>query len=279
VALALQPSQSPKEKGVAKSSAQNAANPQHSDKTSIQPTSQSLPNTSQIAAAPGKPQTDIAADEVEIQRKVEIFTAVLATVGVLQLFVMFLTWAVYRRQAEIMAHQIGTTRDTERAWVVATPTDNAPVIGFIPGGDSTNLERHLVGGDKQSVFGCSFKNTGNTMARLVETAMHYRKVDRLENVPIEPDYGNRDPLNDLPVAPGDSIGFVQFLEPSAILPKAEYDAVWRGQTHCLRTLGIALEPCDACSTLVSRDICPRRALARDSVAKSRHYDDQRFQLY
>src|SRR5208283_5583196 len=28
--------------------------------------------------------------------------------------------------------QTGTTRDTERAWVIATPVDNAPVIGFIP---------------------------------------------------------------------------------------------------------------------------------------------------
>jgi hypothetical protein len=37
--------------------------------------------------------------------KIEIFTGVLAAVGVLQLVVMFLTWLVYRRQAGIMDQQ------------------------------------------------------------------------------------------------------------------------------------------------------------------------------
>jgi len=120
--------------------------------------------------------------------------------------------------------QIRTSRDTERAWVIATPTENAPVLGFIPEGGS-NLERHLVGCDKRNVFSCSFKSTGDTPARLVETAICYRKVSQLEDVPQEPDYGPRSPMNDLPLVKEDSIGFMAFLEPNAILLRADMIAV------------------------------------------------------
>jgi hypothetical protein len=128
-----------------------------------------------------------------------------------------------------VAVQISTSRDTERAWVIANPTDNAPVVGFIPSGES-NLEGRLVGANKRNIFGCSFKTTGNSPARLVETAIRYYKVDKLEDIPREPDYGARIPLNDLPLVPGDSIGFVQLLEPSAILNRT--DSAQVGRQEC-----------------------------------------------
>jgi hypothetical protein len=132
--------------------------------------------------------------------------------------------------------QVNTSRDTERAWVIATPTDNAPVVGFIPGGES-NLERHLEGANKQNVFGCSFKTTGSSPARLVETAIRYCKVDSLQDIPSEPDFGDRTPLNDLPLVPGDSLGFIQLLEPSPTLTRIEWVRITR-QEAFLYAFGI-----------------------------------------
>lgn len=173
------------------------------------------------------------------QRELIWFTGVLAGVGVLQVLVMFFTWLVYRRQATIMRMQMETTRDTERSWVIATPVDNAPVIGFLPSVGAGNLESHLLGAGQRNMVSFSFKSTGNTPAKLVETAILYRKVDSLENIPKEPDYGERVPLSDLPLVTGDSVGFVCPLEPSPILPKAEADAVW-GQKAFLYAFGIVV---------------------------------------
>ena len=122
--------------------------------------------------------------------------------------------------------QVQTARDTERAWVIATPTNNAPFIGFIPTGGS-NIELHLAGANKQNAFSCSFKNTGNTPARLLGTAIRYQKVDSLKDVPKEPDYGPKTPLNNLPLVREDSIGFTTFLEPNIVLVKTDADAVWQ----------------------------------------------------
>jgi hypothetical protein len=124
VALTLQSSQSPKEKGVVKSgSAQKAANPQHSDQNPKQSAPQSTPIPSQIATAPSKPQTNPAADDVAIQRGTELFTELLVVVGFLQAGVMFLTWLVYCRQAKIMrlqAHEMKRQRGFMRLQWKAT---------------------------------------------------------------------------------------------------------------------------------------------------------------
>jgi hypothetical protein len=173
------------------------------------------------------------------QRKLIWFTGVLAGVGVLQLLVMFLTWLVYRRQAAIMTRQTDTTRDTERAWVIVNPVDSAPAIGFAPSAGAGNLELNLVGAGQRNVVSFSFKSTGSTPAKLVETAILYRKADTFENIPKEPEYGARVPLNDLPLVTGDSVGFVCSLEPSPILPKVEADAVW-GQKAFLYAFGIVV---------------------------------------
>jgi len=64
--------------------------------------------------------------------------------------VMVLQWLMYRRQAGIMADQIITTRDTERAWVIASPL--IMLRSRIYSGRRSNMERHLVGADKHNVF-------------------------------------------------------------------------------------------------------------------------------
>jgi hypothetical protein len=244
--FAQQPAKAPKSPRSAESSArtqktdenqqQSAQAAPVSIKASATPESQS--NTT--AASNQATGSQMASEEDRItQRKLTWFTGVLAGVGVLQLFVMFLTWLVYRSQATIMTRQTETTRDTERAWVIANPVGEAPVIGFIPSEGAGNLERHLVGAGQRNVVSFSFKSTGNTPAKLVEVATFYRKVDRLENIPKEPDYGERVSLNDLPLVTGDSIGVAESLGPSPILTKAEADAVWQREAF-LYSFGIVV---------------------------------------
>lgn len=135
--------------------------------------------------------------------------------------------------------------DSERAWIIAAPTEKAPVIGFIPEGES-NLELHLVGCDKLNAFSCSFKSTGNTPALLVEVAVRYQKIGRLEDVPEEANYGQRSPLNNLALVKKDSIGFTAYLEPDIILNRADATAVPQGKAF-LYAFGI----------LVYRDVYDR----------------------
>jgi hypothetical protein len=239
--LAQQPAKAPESKGAAKPNGAQIANQADATNPKQKP-SQPATIATQTANTPILPKDHVSAvseddqrneterktheEDLKIQRKIVWFTGLLVFVGFIQVGVMVLQWLMYRRQAGIMADQIITTRDTERAWVIASPVDNAPVLGFIPGGES-NMERHLVGADKHNVFSCSFKTTGNSPARLVESAIRYYKVERLEDIPSEPDYGERIPLNDLPLVPGDSIGFIQFLEPSPILNRIESVRVTR----------------------------------------------------
>jgi type II secretory pathway pseudopilin PulG len=175
-------------------------------------------------------------------------TVVLTIVGLVGTIVALRTLSAIKKQAEIMdEHRVSLAQlakaaqdnaaaakasadaliNTERAWVIATPDDNSPVIGFIPSAGAGNLEMHLVGANQRNAVSFSLKSTGNTPARLVEIAILYRKANRLDDIPTEPDYDGKIPLNDLPLVTGDSIGFVQFLEPSPILPKSEADAVCR----------------------------------------------------
>jgi hypothetical protein len=241
--FAQQPAKAPKSSRAAESNnANNASRTQKTDGNQQQP-AQAAPESHSDTTAASNPiptgSQKASEEDRATQRKLIWFTGVLAGVGVLQLFVMFLTWLVYRRQATIMTRQTETTRDTERAWVIANPVDTAPVIGFVPSEGAGNLELHLVGVGQRNVVSFSFKSTGNTPARLVEMTTFYGKVDRLEDIPKEPNYGERVPLNDLPLVTGDSIGVVEFLEPSPILPKAEADAIWR-QEAFLYAFGIVV---------------------------------------
>jgi hypothetical protein len=111
LALSFQPFQSPKEKGTSEGgSAQNAATTEHTNKLHEPPHPASAMITSQPPAQPSNTSTGQDANDVNIQGHMEIFTVVLAVVGVLQLVVMFLTWLVYRRQAGIMDQQRETMR-------------------------------------------------------------------------------------------------------------------------------------------------------------------------
>ena len=241
--FAQQPAKAPKSSQAAESNNANSAcrtqetNGNQQQPAQAKPERHSDSTTANNQMATGSQKA--SKEDRATQSKLIWFTGVLAGVGVLQLLVMFLTWLVYRRQAAIMTRQTETTRDTERAWVIANPVDNAPAIGFAPSAGAGNLELHLVGAGQRNLVSFSFKSTGNTPAKLVETAILYRKADSLETIPKEPDYGARVRLNDLPLVTGDSVGFVCSLEPSAILPKTEADAVW-GQKAFLYAFGIVV---------------------------------------
>jgi hypothetical protein len=155
-------------------------------------------------------------------------TVIGVAVGLLGLiFLIMQTWAT-RQAAEAALKNATALINTERAWVIAAPVDNAPVVGFIPESGS-NLELHLAGCNQTNSFSCSFKSTGNTPARLVEVAIRYMKANKLEDIPKEPTYGDRTVLNNLALVTGDSIRFAAFLEPDIVLKKADHDAVYKQQ--------------------------------------------------
>src|SRR5215471_5342791 len=129
--FAQQPAKAPKSSGAAESKkANSASSTQKTDKNQQQPAQAEAESHNDAAAARNQTATGsqkVSEEDRATQRKLIWFTGVLAGVGVLQLLVMFLTWLVYRRQATIMTRQTETTRDTERAWVIANPVENAPV--------------------------------------------------------------------------------------------------------------------------------------------------------
>ncbi len=121
--------------------------------------------------------------------------------------------------------QIRASKNTERAWIIVSPLELAPPIGFIPGTNAGNIENHLIGVNQQNVFSCAIKNTGNTPAQLLKLAMTYRTVNSVGEIRATPEYGEKDNLNGLLLVKDDSVGFEAVLEPNPILTKTEWDAV------------------------------------------------------
>jgi hypothetical protein len=121
--------------------------------------------------------------------------------------------------------QITASKSTERAWIIVSPLELAPSIGFAPSANAGNIENHLVGVNQQNVFSCAIKNTGNTPAQLLKLAMSYRSVNCVSEISAIPEYGEKDDINGLLLVKDDSVGFETVLEPSPILTKTEWDAV------------------------------------------------------
>ncbi len=108
MAIAIQASRAPQEEQAAKS--QGAPNTSTTETTNAtQKPSQPHPQATSTASHPpthtNQSNGNSEEENVQVQRWIEIFTGVLAGVGVLQLVVMFLTWFIYRRQAHEMQRQ------------------------------------------------------------------------------------------------------------------------------------------------------------------------------
>jgi len=124
--------------------------------------------------------------------------------------------------------QIRTARDSERAWVIVSPTVSAPPIGYIPDpGD----RKSYVGRELRNVFLSSVKNTGNTPARIIEFVTKYKQVSRLQDIPAQPDYGPRQQSSDeVLLVKDDSAGGAAFLEPNVIVTWTERTKIERQES-------------------------------------------------
>jgi len=177
------------------------------------------PNVTMIVKqenTPADKSTEKQQDEnVEIQGKLVKFTAWLVIVGLLQALILAGTiWAI--------VHQTSATRKSQRAWVIVSAVEKAPALGFIPEpGDRLDL----VGRNSPNVFLAAIKNVGETPATLIKSKVIYQYVARLQDIPDDPDYGNLNPLNNMILVKGDSIGEAAFLQPDRILTRSQADAV------------------------------------------------------
>lgn len=135
--------------------------------------------------------------------------------------------------------QITATKRTDRAWIIVSPLELAPPIGFVPSANAGNIENHLVGANQQNVFSCAIKNTGNTPAQLLKLAMSFRSVNSVSDIPATPKYGEKNDVNGLLLVKEDSVGFETVLEPNPILTKTEWDAV-HAQRMALYVFGVVI---------------------------------------
>jgi hypothetical protein len=180
-----------------------------------------------------------------------VFSALLVVVG-------FLQWSVLKTQANLLEEHAEhlenlaiSARDnakaardnaqaiinSERAWIIVSPLDDCPAIGFIPEpGDEVGPP----GREARNVFSASVKNSGNTPARIIELRVKYKQVSRLVDIPKKPDYEPRLPSDDeVLLVKDDSISAFAFLEPNIILSKGEMERVVR-QESFLYAYGIAI---------------------------------------
>jgi hypothetical protein len=116
--------------------------------------------------------------------------------------------------------------DSERAWIVATPTEwNPPLRSYAP---------HQLRG--QNVFRVKFVNVGKTPARIINASLKYILVNSLEDLPAVPVDSPSDPQPRIIVAPNmgadpkEFIGAAAILEqPEGMLSADEHTAVYKGE--------------------------------------------------
>ena len=116
--------------------------------------------------------------------------------------------------------QVSTVHDTERAWMVVNPKNWNPGLAITPpqGGEIP-----------LNVFQMSTKNVGNTPARIIETGCKYIRLEKMGDLPDEPNYGESAMFNDMLFVPNDSIGQIAPLSPSAVLSQEEATKISNAQ--------------------------------------------------
>lgn len=114
--------------------------------------------------------------------------------------------------------QVGTSRDTERSWVIASPEPRCPMLSFAP------EVRDPIGKEFRNIFVCAVRNVGSTPARIIDATVAYRQVQSLGHIPVEPEYG-QGPMNAMALVKEDSFAVVALLQPHVILSKKDYLAI------------------------------------------------------
>jgi len=109
--------------------------------------------------------------DVAIERKLVTYTEALVLVGLIQAAILGLTVIVIR-------NQISAVKDTERAWIIINPIEQAPELYVM----QPNVENF------RNVFAAAVKNAGRTSAQLIESWVLYQIRPNL-SLPDEPEYG------------------------------------------------------------------------------------------
>jgi hypothetical protein len=116
--------------------------------------------------------------------------------------------------------QVKTARNSERAWIIVTPKNwNPPLASYDP----------AIGGViPLNVFEPAIKNVGRTPAKIMEIATKYERLERMEDLPNEPNYGQTGRFDGMILVPQDSMGQRYILTPSGSMTVQERYAVQNG---------------------------------------------------
>jgi hypothetical protein len=129
-------------------------------------------------------------------------------------------------QLNVSQKQVDALIKSERAWVIASPVNYSPQIGYAAFPDPQVSD---IGKDTMNIFGAAFKNTGDTPARITHSKVVYRYASNRKEIPAEPDYGERNPTVDLLLVKQDSTVTLVYLQPNPLLNKLQYIAVQQGE--------------------------------------------------
>jgi len=181
--------------------------------------------------------------DIEVERSLAKFTEWLVVVGIIQFLALCMHAFIFWRQATIMeehrtslvalaesaGHNAAAARASaeavvtaERAWTSVRPMVREPELYSVPevGDPITQTFRN--------VFAVSVKNVGRTPALVTKSVLLYVRVDDLSQLAAEPAYTEPDiQIHDglLLFPDGEPIGRVAFLQPEAILSKAQVAAI------------------------------------------------------
>jgi len=87
----------------------------------------------------------------------------------------------------VVGRQLRATHRQERAWVIVEEEEMPK-----------ELEHWIINGPIEIEMTLIFKNYGTTPARLLESRLIFTTVDKMENLPTIPDYGDRQPYPNFP---------------------------------------------------------------------------------
>jgi len=149
--LSQQPPEAPKDKGATESNRAHSAGHAKATTADQQAPTQSTPVVTQTPVATESQQSTAATDkragtngqqrsdeDRSTQRKLILFTGVLAVVGILQLVVMFLTCLIYKRQAREMRRQRHEMRQQRHVMWQQWKAMGQQLAQMQAGGEQTN---------------------------------------------------------------------------------------------------------------------------------------------
>lgn len=164
-----------------------------------------LAKNAEVQAEARKAEASAKTDEQNVQGHLVLYTGLLVAVGALQALILGGTiWAIY--------HQTVSSQNSERAWIVVVPDKWSPELAVMPkSGGQVPL----------NVFEAWVKNLGKTPAKIVGMATKYVKLEKMADLPTDPDYKDAYTLFGLLLVPQDSIGQRIPLKPTPTLSDEE----------------------------------------------------------